>query len=392
MSSLMLYVINKFYNDDGILFYTLMTFSKEKMYYAEYDFKRLKKKVCDFYPERIPLLNSNQEAYTLLGKYMHSKKREYKYLICNSHGKRFSVTKQEILNEVSNGTVFTNMSYSNSVIRLKSASLPILNTVSRSVDKPDTVEKLCDLEAGTIGSIGVNKKFVGFRKSDKKTGVIKFALPGGQYDIINEVVCYKLGLLFGFDVAEASLETYTNKQCVISCYSDPMLFYGVKPKSLKSYIHPDIFRSTFSMNWLVKNFSEEARIKFIQMVMFDFLTRQVDRHISNIAFYKNTLYSLYDNGRSLFFDDYSDKKNTLNLKVSGDIIDDFHINEHGYGWLFLEDVVGYNEYKNYINNNVTFEDIYAILNTYYSDKDRATWTAKYIYKVYCMLLRKNLKG
>lgn len=45
-----------------------------------------------------------------------------------------------------------------------------------------------------------------------------------------------------------------------------------------------------------------------KMILFDFITRQDDRHMSNIAVYNNSteFYPLYDNGRSLFFEDRED--------------------------------------------------------------------------------------
>ena len=43
------------------------------------------------------------------------------------------------------------------------------------------------------------------------------------------------------------------------------------------------------------------------MVLLDFITRQVDRHLSNIAIEIGegceSFYPLYDNGRSLFYED-----------------------------------------------------------------------------------------
>ena len=49
---------------------------------------------------------------------------------------------------------------------------------------------------------------------------------------------------------------------------------------------------------------------FYRMVLLDFVTRQDDRHLSNMALKINTegesFYPLYDNGRSLFYEDTED--------------------------------------------------------------------------------------
>lgn len=52
---------------------------------------------------------------------------------------------------------------------------------------------------------------------------------------------------------------------------------------------------------------KQYKEKFIQMLLLDFITRQDDRHLSNMAIKVNekgeSFYPLYDNGRSLFYED-----------------------------------------------------------------------------------------
>lgn len=386
----MKYVLCKYINKHEI-YYMVTNMAKEVISYDENTFLKYKDKFCDFYSDRLAVINNNQclnYSYILLGKFMRSKNKSY-YLISDPYGKRISLSREDLIQKVNLGLVFSNATIKNNIIRFKNGSIPILNNQTRNNIHRDTVVKLGTIDSGTPGSIGVNKKFFGKRLNDNKLGVVKFSLPGSDYDIINEVVCSELGKLFGFDVAEASLEYYNNTSCVISCYKDNSIAYNEKPKSLKSYITPENFRKTFSMDWIVSQFSFECKKKFIQMVMFDFLTRQEDRHISNIAFYKESLYSLYDNGRSLYFSSYNEKRRIIDFHRRDSIVNDFITNEHGYGWMFLEDVIGFSVYKDYINLNVTYTDIQAILTKYYADKNRADWTSKYIFKVYQMLLRKE---
>lgn len=51
----------------------------------------------------------------------------------------------------------------------------------------------------------------------------------------------------------------------------------------------------------------QYQLDFIKMIALDFITRQDDRHLSNVAVLLNatgeTFYPLYDNGRSLFYED-----------------------------------------------------------------------------------------
>lgn len=232
-----------------------------------------------------------------------------------------------------------------------------------------------------IGISGVNEKFIGKRLSDNKLGIVKFPLISESYDCINEVVCYELGKLFGFDVADASIESYKNRECIISCYDSNDKYFQNNIKSLKSILGTERFHSRFNTKWLIENYGQDGYKKFVQMLMFDYITRQEDRHISNIAFTKETMYSLYDNGRSLFFDSYHILKG-LNFNNYSDITDTFVNNEHGFNYLYLEDIVGRNVYRTLINRNVTYNQILDVFDKYYSDKERAKLTATYVYSVY----------
>lgn len=55
---------------------------------------------------------------------------------------------------------------------------------------------------------------------------------------------------------------------------------------------------------VVKDIDKRVRIDFLRMFLFDILTRQMDRNLTNFGFYKINsyvkLYRLYDNGLSLF--------------------------------------------------------------------------------------------
>ena len=236
---------------------------------------------------------------------------------------------------------------------------------------------------------GVGQKFIGRRMTDNRLGIVKFPLYVGSLDCLNEVVCYELGRLFGFDVVEASLETYNGKDCAISCYNSVDVEVRNDIKTLKAWLGTENFHQRFSVSWIREQFGEDSVKKFIQMLMFDYLTRQQDRHINNIAFTQTHMYSLYDNGRSLFFDtnEFDRYRKTINFNLPYTIRDSFYNNEHGYAFTYLEDVVGYYEYRKYINI-ISFEDIQSIFNKYYNGdlEDKGNWLAEYVWSVYKILL------
>lgn len=385
----MLFLINKRSNKNGTISVLLMNEKGRKQLVTENEYNNIKDKICYFYPDRVSLFNENiciKESYTILGKFYKGRKNDVFYLVSDPYGNLLKLARHTIL---TSNYVYSNANVGNNLIKFKSGSIPFLGTLKKNISK-STITKLSNTIKGTSGSIGVNRKFIGKRNIDDRIGIVKFPLGSQSYDCINEVVCYHLGILFGFDVAEASIETYNDRFCVISCYKNNNLLLNNTIKSLKSSIDVDNFRSLFNLKWLEETFSKNTVKKFIQMLMFDYITRQEDRHISNIAFYENDLYSLYDNGRSLYFSDeeYKIAVNTLDLDLHSSLIDTFVDNEHGYGMLFLEDIIGINTYKNYINNNVSFESILEIFIKYYPDKDRAKWTAKYVYRIYSILLHK----
>jgi len=101
----------------------------------------------------------------------------------------------------------------------------------------------------------------------------------------------------------------------------------------------------------------------IRMIILDFVTRQDDRHLSNIALkihgQNETFYPLYDNGRSLF---YEDTQEIVTKAVS-----DSALNATGFGfsgtyWDYLQEIVQENKnIKELINLDVSEKDIIEVL-------------------------------
>lgn len=343
-------------------------------------------KVCPFYKDRIV---SNSLMYTVLGKFYTGKEKSIKYLVCDNSGKRYSKSKSDILN-MYKSNIFTNITVTkNNAIKFKSGLIPFIGRISRSKKEVvSTVIKIGDI-SGSQGSIGVGKKFLGKKISNGDIGCVKFELFPNSYDIRNEVLAYRLGCLLDFDVAKATYEKYKDNKCIMSKYNYDM---GIEIiKSLKSYTGTENFHSKFNMKWLEDNFGMNTVNKFLQMVMIDLMMHQTDRHISNIAFKGKELYSLYDNGRSLFYDENNGIPDGVDLTNRGSIVNSFVVNEHGYGWMYLEDVLGYKNYKHLIRHDIEYSDIKKIVNECYGNSDvfRNNWIAEYIYKVYLIIIRQE---
>lgn len=257
----------------------------------------------------------------------------------------------------------------------------------------NTVTKLGSIEACNSGTMGVCKKFLGFRNRDNRFGCIKLGMKSDDLDNANEVLAFLVGSKLGFDVAESSYEIFDGRKCIISLYNYELC--KEKIVQLKSLIGAQDFHSKFSRKWVEATIGKEAWDKFIQMLMFDLIMHQTDRHINNIAFIGNTMYSLYDNGRSLFFNDIHGAIHSIDISSRSGIVNSFHTNEHGYSWMYLEDVVGYSEYKHLIPHNLEHSDFVQCLEVAYDHLNMAQsqiqWLATYMYRVYLIITRQENK-
>lgn len=101
-----------------------------------------------------------------------------------------------------------------------------------------------------------------------------------------------------------------------------------------------------------------------RMILLDFITRQDDRHLSNIAVKisgkKESFYPLYDNGRSLFYEDTEEMVQNAVSDVAG------YATSFGYSgtyWDYVQEIVRDNDnLKDLIDLSVTPDEVSAILN------------------------------
>jgi hypothetical protein len=142
---------------------------------------------------------------------------------------------------------------------------------------------------------GVNIKY--YTVSHGHYGIAKKRLHPFSTDIEAEVAVYKLGKIFGVNVCPA---WFIGKDMIFSQF--------VYDFSNESIIHMrQLISATDDLyTGLCERFPDMA-FDISKMCLLDFITRQDDRHLSNIAVLMwecgQRLYHLYDNGRSLFYED-----------------------------------------------------------------------------------------
>ena len=129
-------------------------------------------------------------------------------------------------------------------------------------------------------------------------GIFKRRLSDVVTDAESEVANYKIAQLLGVQVCPA---TFVDKDTVFSLFK-----YNFTNEYLVHARHffADGERTGDQYHDLVSKFPE-FKLDIAQMCLFDFVMRQDDRHLSNLAILigeRRSFYPLYDNGRSLFFD------------------------------------------------------------------------------------------
>lgn len=318
---------------------------------------------------------SYANTYIVVARFIERKQKYY--LLIRADGVKLKSNEANTLLLNINGRLMNTVK-SDKMIKLKTGSIPTYTKVNknRASTSNDTVIKLHEVSdlRNRIHTPGVGRKFFGKHKTDTKNGVVKYSTVPNGYDNINEVVCYHLGKLFGVSICEASFEVYNNdRNWVLSVYE-----YDYKSEAIlrcKDIFGTTDFHKRFSIKALEAMFGKQVVLDFNRMVVFDLLTHQVDRHIGNFAFFKDRMYPLYDNGRSLFWD-----IENLNEIPIEDVVNTFHTNEHGYGWSYLDSIVGMDECRNLIKR-VTKEEIYNVLIKFYN-RNRAVVLTNYIYNAY----------
>ena len=160
-----------------------------------------------------------------------------------------------------------------------------VDSVGDSIDSPD----------------GCNIKRYGVY--DGHYGIYKNRLHPLSTDVESEVAVYKLAKRLGVPCCEA---VQTDENTVFSKFE-----YNFSQEQIIHFRHLFDDGERTSDNELVNLINKRPGYKndFYRMTLLDFITRQDDRHLSNFAIKINhetkteSFYPLYDNGRSLFYQD-----------------------------------------------------------------------------------------
>lgn len=141
-------------------------------------------------------------------------------------------------------------------------------------------------------------------------GIYKNRLHPLSTDVESEVAVYKLGQRIGVSCCEA---VQTDENTVFSKFE-----YNFSKEQIVHFRHLFEDGERTNDNELENLVDKRPNYKdeFYKMIFLDYITRQDDRHLSNFAVKINpetrieTFYPLYDNGRSLFYQD--NEKNIAN--------------------------------------------------------------------------------
>jgi len=155
-----------------------------------------------------------------------------------------------------------------------------------------------DLEGNTIDSPeGYNIKRYGVY--DGRYGIYKQRINPLSTDVESEVAVYLLAKRLGVPCCDVY---QTDKDVVFSGF-----MYDFNEQYIVHFRR--LFNDKRSDNEYINLITVRPQYKtdIIRMILLDFITRQDDRHLSNIAIKCSSegesFYPLYDNGRSLFYED-----------------------------------------------------------------------------------------
>jgi hypothetical protein len=146
-------------------------------------------------------------------------------------------------------------------------------------------------------SLGVARKFFG--RSEYGYCVAKFSKYADTcLDLDNEIFCYEIACILGIRCCRVFKTIYGGRDCILSIYE-----YNKDKDIYRS------FRQTgLQINDILKSLDSGDRAMFVRYLIFDYLTKQQDRHLSNLALVNDKLYPLFDNGDCFgvgFINEYS---------------------------------------------------------------------------------------
>lgn len=237
-------------------------------------------------------ITSNKEIVLLGYAIINNKKF---FVISFGTNRYYLVVKNYI---IANSKVIVNafIDKKNSVRFFHNKPLPCLSKFFQNY----SFEYLGDISSSQSGSTGLGKKFIGRCIKTGEIGVVKFPfISAGEYnDCKNELICYHLGKLFQVPCCKVIEGSVNNNYCIMSVYQ-----YNPLKECILSFrkVLSSLGYCTLNLKVLYNKYGNSFINSYFKVIIFDYITCQADRHLSNISIYKDEIYPLYDNGRSLMF-------------------------------------------------------------------------------------------
>lgn len=191
-----------------------------------------------------------------------------------------------------------------------------------------------------------------------KYGLYKKRLHPQSMDIEAEVAVYKIAQMLKVPCCPAYLALDRGDLSVFSefqyDFANDYLIHArrlFKPNEVVGELYHQLIEK-------LPGFKEELQ----KMIVLDFVTRQTDRHLSNFAFKISgpyvSFYPLYDNGRSLFFEDDEE----FSLQAIEDIpLYSTEFGNIGTYWDVVQDIAEDTDIKNLVNLEINPRDILEAL-------------------------------
>lgn len=233
-------------------------------------------------------------------------------------------------------------------------------------------------QANTMSSGGQNIKY--YREYNGDFGVVKKRLTGLTYDTESELAVYQLSKLLRVETCPVYRvdNDHTFSVFLYNFWGDSIIHmrHALKKR--------DPSKDTYTQ--IIESFPK-IKNDVIRMLILDFVTAQDDRHMSNYALFNGELYPLYDNGRSLFWEN--------RVEDIHEALKDVKMYSTSFG-----DIGSYYDvlydisqegilFSDLVNLNIPYRDIYEAYETAeYKDRERLTLISKWT--SYCLKELKHL--
>ncbi|MGG1518550.1 hypothetical protein ABE504_24235 [Paenibacillus oryzisoli] len=246
------------------------------------------------------------------------------------------------------------------------------------------VKKL-DLQGDSLLSPeGVNEKRYGVSRGSY--GIFKKRLHPYSSDVESEVAVYELGKLLGVDCCPSWLVENSRDTVAFSKFE-----YNFAEEFI---VHlRRLFSGVAVGDNEYRNLLEivpEFKVQIQKMILLDFITRQTDRHMSNVALKvdKNGVdfYKLYDNGCSLF---YEDKEELINKALQDIPLNSTEFGLTGTYYDYVLEISRNTDVSTLIDLSISKDQIYATLRDSRLTGSRLEGSVEWVHG--CLQLLKSLK-